>query len=150
MARSLIVERFVTYCVANFQTLQSHALRFLSDGDGIGDALQRHAAEANEAIRMLLYNLLNRFVLLSRKCAATAASSPINNRIGDGDIACISMSNSSSALIRASGIISSGAKPGTKTNLRCDRQFAVLQYQLRRAAFVLARMLQRFDGEKWE
>src|SRR5687768_6518648 len=62
-----IIERPLSDRIADLQSLESHALCFFSDRNRIGNALQRHAAKADESIGMLLNDQLDRFVLLARK-----------------------------------------------------------------------------------
>jgi hypothetical protein len=60
-----IVQGFVSHSVADFQSFESHGLRFPGNLNGISNALQWHAAESDEAIRMFLSDVLNRFVLFA-------------------------------------------------------------------------------------
>ena len=62
-----IVELPLPDGMADLQSFKAHGLCLFRNDDRFGDALQRHAAEANETIRMFLNDCLNRLVLSARK-----------------------------------------------------------------------------------
>src|ERR1700756_915501 len=62
-----IVELPLPDGMADLQSFKPHGLCLFRDDDRFGDALQWHAAEANETIRVFLNDCLNRLVLSARK-----------------------------------------------------------------------------------
>jgi hypothetical protein len=62
-----IVEGLFAYGVTDLQPFESNALSLFSNRHRVGNALQRHTAEADESVRKFSHDRLYRFVLAARK-----------------------------------------------------------------------------------